>query len=71
MKAQTSMAKRKSGGGTAIPEEVQPVFEVIDRLVKGFCREHLNDEYAALCHKLTEKLAHKRPSPLVSCKPQT
>ncbi len=64
------MAKRKSGG-TAIPEEVQPVFEVIDRLVQGFCREHLNDEYAVLCRKLTEKLARKRPSPLVSGKPNT
>ena len=31
-----------------------------------FCREHLNQEYAALCRKLTEKLARKRPSPLVS-----
>lgn len=65
------MAKRKSSGGTAIPEEVQPVFEVIERLVDGFCREHLNDEYAALSRKLTEKLAGKRPSPLVSGKPQT
>jgi Domain of unknown function (DUF6398) len=65
------MAKRKSGGGTAIPEEVQPVFEVIDRLVEGFCHDHLNDEYAALSGKLTEKLARKRPSPLVSGKPQT
>lgn len=65
------MAKRKSAGGTAIPEEVQPVFEVIACLVEGFCREHLNDEYAALCRKLTEKLARKRPSPLVSGKPNT
>src|SRR5271168_34293 len=65
------MAKRKSSGGTAIPEDVQPVFEVIDRLVEGFCREHLNTEYAALCRKLAEKLARKRPSPLLSGKPNT
>jgi hypothetical protein len=36
-----------------------------------FCREHLNQEYAALCRKLTEKLARKRPSPLVSGRPNT
>ena len=64
------MAKRKSGG-PAIPDEVQPVFEVVAGLVDGFCREHLNAEYAALCRTLTEKLARKRPSPLVSGKPQT
>ena len=39
-------------------------------LVEGFCRQHLNDEYAALCRKLTEKLARKRPSPLLSGKPR-
>jgi hypothetical protein len=65
------MAKRKTAGGTAIPEEVQPVFEIVAGLVESFCREHLNDEYATLRHKLTEKLARKRPSPLVSGKPQT
>src|SRR5438270_8049540 len=40
-------------------------------LVDAFCKEHLNVEYADLCRKLTEKLARKRPSPLVSGKPQT
>ncbi len=38
-------------------------------LVDAFCREHLNEEYAELCRRLTEKLARKRPSPLVSGKP--
>lgn len=40
-------------------------------LVDAFCKQHLNAEYADLCRKLTEKLARKRPSPLVSGKPQT
>ena len=31
----------------------------------------MNDEYAALCRKLTAKLARKRPSPLASGKPNT
>lgn len=28
-----------------------------------FCREHLDDEYGALCIKLIRRLARKRPSP--------
>lgn len=64
------MAKRKSPGG-GIAEEVQPAFENIAGLVDAFCREHLNEEYADLCRRLTEKLARKRPSPLVSGKPNT
>ena len=47
------------------------VFEAIAGLVDAFCKEHLNDEYADLCRRLTEKLARKRPSPLVSGKPNT
>lgn len=43
----------------------------ITGLVDAFCKEHLNAEYADLCRKLTEKLARKRPSPLVSGKPNT
>ena len=35
-------------------------------LTDQFCREHLNEEYAALCRKLAGKLARKRPSPLLS-----
>ena len=30
-----------------------------------FCQTHLNEEYMALCRKLAEKLAAKRPSPLL------
>ena len=47
------------------------VAKVIVGLTDQFCREHLNDEYADLCRRLTEKLARKRPSPLVSGKPTT
>ena len=36
-----------------------------------FCCEHLHEEYAALCRKLIEKLARKRPSLLVSGRPNT
>ena len=64
------MAKRKSPG-VGMAEEVRHAFEEIASLVEAFCREHLNEEYADLCRRLTEKLARKRPSPLVSGKPTT
>ncbi len=64
------MAKRKRPG-VGIAEEVQPAFEEIAGLVDAFCHDHLNEEYAVLCRRLAEKLARKRPSPLVSSKPHT
>lgn len=61
------MPKRKPS-----PDEVkQQAVEEIAGLVDAFCREHLNEEYAELCRRLTEKLARKRPSPLVSGKSNT
>ncbi len=65
------MARLRTGGAVAVPDAVRPIFEVIAGLVDAFCRQHLNDEYAGLCRKLTEKLARKRPSPLLSGKPTT
>ena len=61
------MAKNKSTDAVS-PDQA---FEVIAGLVDAFCKEHLNDEYAVLCRRLIEKLARKRPSPLVSGKPNT
>jgi hypothetical protein len=52
-------------------EEKDGSLAVIVGLIDRFCREHLNEEYAVLCRKLAEKLARKRPSPLVGGKPQT
>jgi hypothetical protein len=51
--------------------EVNEVLGLIVGMTDQFCREHLNDEYAILCRKLAEKLARKRPSPLLSGKPNT
>lgn len=64
------MAKRKTVGA-GIAEEVRPVFDHIAGLVHEFCREYLNEEYAELCRRLAEKLARKRPSPLLRGKPTT
>jgi hypothetical protein len=55
----------------ATKEEASEVLRVILDLIDQFCREHLNDEYAVLCRKLAEKLARKRPSPLLHGSPNT
>ena len=47
---------------------VATVHEVLRQVVAmtdAFCQARLNDEYLALCRKLAEKLAAKRPSPLL------
>ena len=51
--------------------ETADVLATIIDMIDQFCREHLNEEYADLCRRLTDKLARKRPSPLVSGKPNT
>lgn len=45
---------------TALREDVAQVVDLTD----GFCGEHLDEEYAALCRDLVARLARKRPSPL-------
>jgi hypothetical protein len=50
-------------------DEVKGVLSLIVSMTDAFCRDHLDDEYAALCRELAEKLARKRPSPLLSGKP--
>jgi len=62
-------ARRKPSG--AASEELKAKLEVIVGMTDQFCRDHLNDEYRALCRKLAEKLARKRPSPLLRGRPTT
>ncbi len=50
-------------------EEKDEALGVIIGLIDQFCKEHLNEEYAVLCRKLAEKLARKRPSPLLHGSP--
>ena len=47
---------------TAGPQEV---LKQVLTMMDAFCQAHLNEEYAAMCRKLAEKLAAKRPSPLL------
>jgi hypothetical protein len=63
--------KPKSRPTSLQSEEIQGVLGLIVGMIDEFCRDHLNEEYAVLCRKLAEKLARKRPSPLLSGKPNT
>jgi hypothetical protein len=63
--------KKQNPGPKAGPEGVRAAFDRIVGLTDGFCRDHLTEEYAALCRKLAEKLARKRPSPLTGGNPET
>ncbi len=64
---EVDMAKRKPSQEEAKHQAVAEIAALVD----AFCREHLNDEYADLCRRLTEKLGRKRPSPLVGGRPNT
>ena len=50
-------------------DEKDEALQVVIGLIDQFCKEHLNEEYAVLCRKLAEKLARKRPSPLLQGSP--
>lgn len=63
--------RRKSAPKAPTGDGKNMVFETIVSLTNDFCKTHLNEEYAELCRKLAEKLARKRPSPLLSGKPNT
>jgi hypothetical protein len=63
------MAKRKAA--SKVPSDVGAVLDAVLALTGPFCRERLNEEYAALCRALAETLARKRTSPLLGGKPAT
>jgi len=54
-----------------IPAVARPAYDAIVGLTDAFCREHLNEEYEVMCRRLAGVPARKRPSPLVSGKPET
>lgn len=63
--------RAKKAAESSKPDEVGEVLEVIVGMIDQFCREHLNEEYVVLCRRLAEKLSRKRPSPLLSGRPNT
>jgi hypothetical protein len=64
-------ARKRSKAPLRPKSEADEVVEHIQGLIADFCRRHLNDEYEELCSKLTRKLARKRPSPLLTGRPNT
>jgi hypothetical protein len=61
----------KSRGESSPGEKARRAHDVIVGLTDAFCREHLDDEYGALCRRLAGKLARKRPSPLAGGHPES
>jgi len=58
-------------GEEKVPKKMQGVYEAIVALTDKVCREHLTEEYAQLSRRLAATLCRKRPSPLVSGKPES
>jgi hypothetical protein len=50
---------------------MKPVYESISALTDAFCEQHLTEEYAEVCRRMTAALARKRPSPLLAGNPNT
>ena len=53
----------------SVPHAMRATYEAIVALIDPVCAEHLNAEYADLCHRLAAALARKRPSPLARGRP--
>jgi hypothetical protein len=53
-----------------IPSAVEPFYTPIVALIDRVCKEHLNDEYTELAHRMAAMLARKRPSPIMRGKPE-
>lgn len=69
--AKRATATRPKRGGSTTPAAVRPSHDRIVALTDAFCRDHLDEEYGALCRKLAGVLARKRPSPLARGKPES
>jgi hypothetical protein len=48
-----------------------PIYQDIVRLTDEVCDKHLNSEYRELARRMTRALCKKRPSPLLSGRPQS
>ena len=55
----------------AIPKKMQPTYDAIWAYLGPFCDECLNEEFEPPLVRALEKLCRKRPSPLLSGRPQT
>lgn len=60
----------KQPGEETVPDKMKPFCEAIVGLTDAVCKEHLNEDYAALSRQLAAALARKRPSPIERGKPE-
>ncbi|WP_019415368.1 DUF6398 domain-containing protein [Paenisporosarcina sp. TG20] len=51
-----------------VPKEMQDKYNEITEIIRGFCKENLNEEYQLLGFQLCAALCRKRPSPIVKGK---
>ncbi|MEI7868880.1 MAG: DUF6398 domain-containing protein [Candidatus Methylumidiphilus sp.] len=61
----------KKGKSENVPKEMHGVYKAIVDLTDAFASQQLNEEYAQMIRLATATLCRKRPSPLVSGKPNT
>jgi hypothetical protein len=64
-------AERRPSKEPPIPATARTAYDAIVGLTDAFGREHLDEEYGAMCRRLAGALARKRPSPLPSGKPES
>ena len=58
-------------GSERVPAALQGKYDEIVTLTDQFCQQHLTEEYRDLCRRMVATLCRKRPSPLVTGKPNT
>ncbi len=57
--------------GQSIPAKIRLIHDAVAALIEAFCKQRLNDEYRDLCLRMLGVLARKRPTPLVTGKPNS
>ncbi|MDB5360449.1 MAG: hypothetical protein JWO51_1746 [Rhodospirillales bacterium] len=50
----------------SVPKAMAAHYQAVIAVTDAFCRQHLNEEYAALARRAVAALCRKRPSPIVS-----
>ena len=65
------MTDRVTEKAERVPTALQGRYDEIVALTDGFCRQHLNEEYAELCRRMAATLCRKRPSPVTTGKVNT
>ena len=54
-----------------VPKAMRAKYDEVATIIVQYCGAYLDDEYRELCLRALEKLCRKRPSPVVTRKPET